>query len=442
MADNFFTRVKNYVFQVDESSWKPVTSTDKDKTKNLSYSLSPVQIQRLRHDIQMWREACSEAERPLQFLPQRVKMQRMYLDVVIQGHTFSCMQRRKSLTLLREYNFVNANGEPNEDINKLFAQKWFNEFCNYALDAQFYGYSLISLGDYINDAFPKVSIIRRANVSPDRLNVSPIPYSTTGPLFLEEPYKDWHVWVTTPTEHGITPCGFGLLYNVALYEIYCRNILGQNVTAAELYGMPTRVGKTTKTEESERRELQAALSDMGSAGYILLDMMDEVELMESSQTGAAYKIFQDLEMRLEKKVSKIILGHADAMDSTPGKLGGTDGEKGAAALAMRDIQSIDGAFIEDIINGSLLPKMRNLGANIPEDVKFEFANNIEEQEEKDYQVGFAKKTADLALTMSQAGLTMDAKYFEEITQVPTTKTATPEQVVVNRVKNKLTELYK
>ena len=44
--------------------------------------------------------------------------------------------------------------------------------------------------------------------------------------------------------------------------------------------------------------------------------------------------------------------------------------------------------------------------------------------------------------MSQAGLTMDAKYFEEITQVPTTKTATPEQVVVNRVKNKLTELYK
>jgi uncharacterized protein YigE (DUF2233 family) len=442
MADNFFTRVKNYVFQVDESSWKPVTSTDKDKTKNLSYSLSPVQIQRLRHDIQMWREACSEAERPLQFLPQRVKMQRMYLDVVIQGHTFACMQRRKSLTLLREYNFVNANGEPNEEINKLFAQKWFNEFCNYALDAQFYGYSLISLGDYINDAFPKVSIVRRANVSPDRLNVSPIPYSTTGPLFLEEPYKDWHVWVTTPTEHGITPCGFGLLYNVALYEIYCRNILGQNVTSAELYGMPTRVGKTTKTEESERRELQAALSDMGSAGYILLDMMDEVELMESSQTGAAYKIFQDLEMRLEKKVSKIILGHADAMDSTPGKLGGTDGEKGAAALAMRDIQSIDGAFIEDIINGSLLPKMRNLGANIPEDVKFEFANNIEEQEERDYQIGFAKKAADLALTMSQAGLTMDAKYFEEVTQVPTTKTATPEQVVVNRVKNKLTELYK
>lgn len=443
-------KVRNYLFPTPDNPLSQERSGDwravKNPERNLRSYITPVQLQRLRHDIQMWREAVIESEQA--WYPHRVRMQRMFLDTVLNGHVSACMQRRKNLTLLKDFKLCNDEGEENEEVTKLLKKEWFSLYCNYVLDAQFFGYSLISLGDLVNDEFPSLTTIRRFNISPDRLNVTSYVYSLSGAQFTEDPYRLWNVWCKTPTDIGVSLVGYGLLYKVAMYEIICRNTLGFNMDAAELYGMPIRKGKTMKTTEEERATFERALAQMGSAGYILLDQMDELELIDSTASGQGFKIYESLESRCEKKISKILLGHADALDSTTGKLGATQGEDSPVTQALYDIQTVDTRFLENNINTELLPRLREMGMFIPDDLHFEIKNDQEREEMRRREDASNMVTAQIAQTMKSAGLQMDATYFEERTGIPSTP-ATPEAPelpsvsgISARIKNRLNELYK
>jgi phage gp29-like protein len=420
-----------------------------DLSRNLTNYIAPVQLQRLRHDVAMWREAVGEAENA--WYPHRVKMQRMFIDTILNGHVFSLMDRRKDLTLLRDWCFVDQKGEEVEGLKDMFNAEWFDLVVAYSLDALFFGYSLISLGDIEGDTFKSTSLIRRWNVSPDRLNVAEFIYSLSGAKFAEEPYKDWHLWVSTPSENGVGTCGYGLFYKIALYEIFLRNTLGYNGDFVELFAMPYRVGKTTKTEEKERAELESAIQNMGSAGWAVIDPMDEIEFLETGMSGTGYTAYESLEERCEKKVSKIILGHEDAVSSTPGKLGAAQGEDNPIASALRDKQVRDGKFIERMVNGQLLPKMRNLGFKIPQNIRFEYKNDAEKESFRARQDASNKVTAEIAQTMKNAGLKMDAKYFEDRTGIkseeitepaPASPVAGENDEEIRRVQNRLESLYR
>jgi phage gp29-like protein len=421
--------------------------------KDLHRVISPVQLQRLRTDVSMWRDAISEAEKA--WYPFRVKMQRIFIDTILNGHVFSLMERRKDLTLLRKYAIMDADGNENEELTQYFQNStWFGDFLGYTLDARFFGYSLISLGDIINDQINEVSLIPRWFISPDRHEVGSFIYATSGADFREPPQSDWHVYVKTKSDNGTSPCGYGLLYQIALYEIFLRNTLGFNGDFVELFAMPYRVGKTTKTTEAERSELESAIRNMGSAGYAIVDPMDEIEFLEGKTTGTGYKSYESLEKRCEDKVSKIILGHADAVDSTPGKLGGTQGEESPVAQALEDKQIQDARFVEPVINNQLIPKLRNLGlVNIPEGYTFKFINDGEEEETRVREDNSNLITAQIAQTMKSAGLQMDAGYFQERTGIVSQKIELPAPVLPGggksndarddkKVKNRLKELYK
>jgi len=417
-----------------------------DVKQNLSNYIAPVQLQRLRTDVSMWRQAVSEAENA--WYPHRVRMQRMYIDTILNGHVYSLMERRKDLTLLREWAMVDAKGKESEDLTELFKKEWFDNFMSFSLDAMFFGYSLISLGDIEDESFPNLSLIRRWNISPERMNVTQLVYSIGGANFNEDPYRKWHVWVPTVNENGTSACGYGLFYKIALYEIFLRNTLGYNGDFVELFAMPYRIGKTTKTNEDERAELENAIQNMGSAGWAIVDPMDEIEFLENNMAGTGYTAYESLEDRCQKVVSKIILGHSDAIDSTPGKLGGgQDGQESPVAKALRDKQVKDGKFIERIVNGQLIPKMRALGFNIPEGYRFAFKNDDEKEEFREREDKSNKITAEIAQVMKNAGLKMDAAYFTERTGIPVTEIEEPkpeapeDKEQLKKVNNMLHNLY-
>jgi len=398
-----------------------------DATKNLSKYISPVQIQRIRQDVRGWREWIEEAENA--WYPQRVKMQRGYLDTKLNAQVISCMERRMNMTLLKKFQIVDkVSRKKDEKATQIFMKKWFRKFMKYQLEAKAFGYSLIYLNDCIEDDFPKLSIIRRFNISPDRFNVTRYVYSISGAPFLEEPYKDWHIWVDTPSDVGVSECGYGYLYPVALYEIFARNLLGQNADATEMYGMPIRVGKTNKQAESEERAIfEQALAEMGSAGWMLMDAVgDSVELMESKSLGQGYKIYESLEKRLEQKISKIILGHADAMDSVPGKIGGAQGgEESPVADALRDTSTLDMTDLVDCVNNQLIPKLRNIGFLIADNLEFEFENNEEISEARKKEDDANLGTATVFKTIKDAGGEPDWTYFTKRTGITTTKVEPP-----------------
>jgi hypothetical protein len=424
--------------------------------KNLSNYITPLQLQRLRIDVSMWRTAIKEAEDA--YWPHRVKMQQMFIDTILNGHVGALMERRQDLTLLRAFMICDAAGVQNDELTKQFAGfHWLPNFIKYVLDTVFFGYTLISLGDIIQDDFADVNIVRRWNISPDRFQVGRFMYALNGLDWRDPQFVDWHIYVDTPSETGASPCGYGLLYKIALYEIFLRNTLGFNGDFIELYAQPYRVGKTSKTTESERAEFEAAIRNMGSSGWAIVDPMDDISFLETALGGTGWKGYDNLEARCQKTVSKLILGHADAMDSTPGKLGSNQGgDDSPAQRALIDKQTKDGALVETVINRQLLPRMANLGVKFPEGYFFRFKNDAEMAAIRKKEDDSNLNTANIALNMKNAGLQMAPEYFQERTGIPTSKIIVPppappldpnkdvtkELAAKETVKNKLKKLYR
>lgn len=410
-----------------------------DAKKNVGTSIVPQGLQRTKQDVSKWRNAVVEAEQS--YNPFRVKMQTLYADTVLNGHVTACLEFRKNLTLLRDFEIL-VNDVESEDLEIIFESKWFSELVNYILDAKFYGYSLISLGDVIDSQFKELTLVKRENISPDRMNVSMFQYGITGINFTEKPYNTWHIYASTPSDNGHSRCGYGLLYKVAMYEILCRNLIGYNSDSAELFGMPLRIGKTHKTDETERQAFADMLQYMGSAGWAITDMQEEIELITNPQSGSGYQIYENLEQRCEKKISKILLGHADAIDSIAGKLG-NDNEESPAQKSIENIQTLDGLYVENIVNEQLIPNLRKIGFSIPENAEFKYSNSHEEMENKLHVIDVNTKVATIAQTMKNAGLQMDATYFEEQTGIPTKEVPTQFQPSFNKsVSNKLNAIYR
>jgi hypothetical protein len=405
----------------------------------------PYQLQRIRQDALSRREAIEEAERA--YFPHRVRMQQMYLNTKENGHIFACIERRKDLTRLRKWEFVNANGEVNQKVTDIFCnnvkgnsvvKEWFAKLVNYILDARFYGYTLVYLGDIHNGDFDDLEVVKRWFVSPDREMLNSVLYDVNGAEFCEdENIKDWYLYVPTDNETGTSKCGYGLFYELSIYEIFARNLLGFNGDFVELFSQPFRVGKTNKTEESERAMFAETLRDMGSSGWALLDAQDDtIEFLESSLGGNGFQGYDNFEKRLEDKISQIILGHSDAVKSIAGKLGNNN-EDSPATQALEDKQTQDGNFVSSIINGKLFEQMRNLGFDIPMDVKAVLKNDNEQMEMVD-------SMAKLAETLKKGGLQLDAEYFTKQTGIPVTSAPqlAPLQKLPTSIQNKLNEIYR
>src|SRR5690349_19165609 len=116
----------------------PTPTEKKGVEKNLNNYISKVQLERIRQDIFTWRASLVAAENA--WYPQRVPMQIVFQDTVLNGHVAACMERRKDLTLLRDFVVCSADGTVSEDWTNFFKTDWFSLWVNYGLDALAYGY--------------------------------------------------------------------------------------------------------------------------------------------------------------------------------------------------------------------------------------------------------------------------------------------------------------
>ena len=433
-----FDKIKNFWFTAKPSDFKQNASA-----QQINRYIAPVQFYRIKQDIQEWRESLTEAENPI--LPYRVKMQRLFADTELNGHVTACMTKRKNLVLLKD--FALYKGEViDEKATDMLKQKFFYDIMNYTLDADFYGYSLINLGDLDGDVLENISLVKRENTSPDRLTVVPVTYSPNGMVnFMDktscdengQSFYDWSIYIDTLSQTAQSKCGYGLLYKIAYYEIFLRNIMGYNSDYAEVYGQPLRHAKTTHTEGTEYDKLERSMAEMASNPSIITDMQTEIEFITGSGNGSGYMVYPNLEERIFKIISKILLGHADALDSTPGKLGANDAVKDA----LTEIETFQVRQFEYNANKHIIPKLQNLGIKIPLGLVFKFKNDKEKLEIRTAQDTANLATATIAKTLKDAGLKMSAEYFTEQTGIPVETIEEPVIEPSLNIKNSLKELY-
>lgn len=380
----------------------PYSQDTSIRPDEISDFISKVQFERLAHDIKMWRDAIREME--LAYYPMRVMAQRMYMDTVLNGEVKAIIERWQDLTLQRDYSIYQFKGgkrvESVDLTQQLEEQDWFQDYISTCLDAPMYGYSLIELGNIVDSKFPNVSFTRRENIRIDDKGnpiLSNLVYGLSGIQVKDDKLINmFNHWIPTKTDRGVSKCGYGLLYIIALYEIHLRHATEWSMDYTERYGMPIAKGYTRKVGK-ERDKFKSFLRGSASSAWILLDKStdDDVIYETAKDAGTAWKIYGDLENRLKGTISKLVLGHEDAMQSLPGKLGGMqaankDGfNESLIEQAMNSKQIRAGNFVARAVNEIGAPRFRQIGEYVGSDLisglfpagyKFAFKNDKEEYE--------------------------------------------------------------
>lgn len=308
---------------------------------------------------------------------------RVYAETRRDDQVQTALQQRKLALSGKEWNVL-PGGSGRQD--KAAADFITEQLGNIAFDRAsekmlgtglFYGSAVAEAlwardGRFIALSDIKVKNVRRFGFAPSgelRLLTSAQP--------MGEAVPDRKFWqFSTGADDDDDPYGLGLAHWLYWPTFFKRNGIKFWLIFLEKFGMPTGVGKyPAGALQAEKDKLLAALAAIQSdSGVIIPDGMS-IELLEAARSGSAdYTALYD---RMNAAISKVILGHTGATDSTSGKLGGEDlASEVRADLIAADADLICSSFNRSIVKwlcewnfpGAALPKVWR-EVEEPEDLK-------------------------------------------------------------------------
>ncbi|MDR2131007.1 MAG: DUF935 domain-containing protein [Odoribacteraceae bacterium] len=301
-----------------------------------------------RKDIASWRQAWQAAINHEQ--PARGRLLDLYGDVIIDLHLSGCIAQRKGKTLQKPFVLVAANGKEDDKARAIFEREWFRDFVDLALDAPYWGHSLVQLGDVVNRggdlAFSRVELVPRKHVVPEYgvITVEEGDDWEKGIPYREGDLAAWCVEVGKPRD-------LGLLLKCAPQSLSKKNMLAYWDTFGEIFGMPIRVGKTMSRDTRDIARVQEMLAGMGAAAWGLFPEGTDIEIKETTR-GDAFNVYDRRVERCNSEISKGILGQTMTIDN------GSSLSQSETHLDILDnICRADATMIRYIVNDRLIPLM-------------------------------------------------------------------------------------
>ena len=321
-----------------------------------------------RKDIGDWRNAWQMAINVDN--PNRQRLYDIYTDVAIDLHLSGCVQQREGFVLARSFKLVDENGKENEDAAKFFAKPWFKQLMRYALDANYWGHSLIELGDLTTDingrlTYNGVKLIKRKHVIPEYNRVVPELGMDwhTGIDYHQPPFCDWLIEVGQPED-------LGLYLKAATQTIPKKNALAFWDTFAEIFGMPMRIAHTTTRDDKELAKMEKMMAEMGTEGWGLFQEGTDIEVVESTK-GDAFNVYDKRVDRANSELSKLIIGQTMTIED-----GSSLSQSETHLEVFENLVGADRDMLRDIINEQLIPRMIRHGFPL-QGVHFEWDDSID-----------------------------------------------------------------
>lgn len=305
-----------------------------------------------KKDIALWRQAWQTAINT--DYPNRTLLYDIYADCLVDLHLHGCIAQRKGIVLKQKHRIVDAQGSEDTRATALFEREWFYDYLSLALDSRYWGHSLIQFGDLVSGSngmsFSGVELVPRKHVCQEH------------GVLLRTIGEDWHSGI--PYREGELarwslevgkPNDLGLLLGVAPQCISKKNMLGFWDMFGEIFGAPMRIAKATTTDPGERRKIEGALQNMGSAFWGLFSEGTDIQIVESNR-GDAFNVYDRRVDRCNSEISKGILNQTMTIDS------GSSLSQSEVHLEILDnvIQS-DKKMLAYNINDHLIPFMLSHG---------------------------------------------------------------------------------
>jgi len=111
------------------------------------------------------------------------------------------------------------------------------------------------------------------------------------------------------------------------------------------FGDDSLIAKADMVSESEKQGLMQAITDFRSSGGIVLENTQSLEVLNTNKNASAL-LFKSFYEVCTQQISKLILGHASALDAQAGKLGNDE----ALSIVRQDITQDDKTLITETIN--------------------------------------------------------------------------------------------
>jgi len=311
------------------------------KSQKAMGKVSRQMLSRQAAAINRWQAARMTAESEI--MPNNTELIRIYKDLEIDAHLWALTQTLRLKTLANAFAVYNENDEIDQEATDLFTKKWFREVQIAVVDADLYGFSLVQLGDIVNGAFIEAEVVPREYVVQQRGGVKKNMGNPNDLIdFNAGSFKNWLIPIGNARNLGI-------LDKAAPLVIKKKEVISAWSEAAELFGMPMRIGRTNIQDADKRENMENMLSNMGEAAWGLFDSDDVIELIQTSKTDFSnlYDSFID---RMNSELSKLVLLQT-----------GTTDEKafvGSAQVHQNILQDVIESYIlrvEDVANEIVLP---------------------------------------------------------------------------------------
>lgn len=279
---------------------------------------------------------------------QRASLYDIYNDTLLDPHLFAVVQKRKAGTLKRRIEF-RRDGMPDDRVNAQISSPWFMRFIEDALDAHFWGFTLVQF--YINEnGWIDYFHVPRKHVDPVQNLIKHRQTDIVGVPF--ENYPDLLMI------NGKEP--LGILARTAPYVIYKRGSMGDWAQFSEIFGMPVRKYTYDAADpESRSAAIDDAMSQ-GSAGVFLCPEGTNLEFIEAGNKSGSAEVYASLIERCNSEMSKAVLGNTLTTEAS---------ETGTQALgtvhrkAEDELTEQDGLFILNLLNYDMADQFAALGVN-------------------------------------------------------------------------------
>ena len=355
-----------------------------------------------RRDIGDWRQAWQRAINIDS--PNRQQLYDIYRDVEIDLHLSGCIQQRQGFVLARSFKIVNEHGIEDEEAAKYFNTSWFKLLIKLALDANYWGHSLIELGNITNDSngrltYDGVKLIPRKHVIPEyhRVITDLSQDWHNGIDYHETPFIDFLIEVGQPDS-------LGLYLKAATQTIPKKNALAFWDTFAEIFGMPMRIARTTTRDDKELAKMERMMADMGTEGWGIFQQGTDIEVVESSK-GDAFNVYDRRIDRANSELSKLVIGQTMTIED-----GSSLSQSQTHLKVFQNLVEADCDNLRDIVNNQLIPRMIRHGFPIS-GLRFDW----------DYSQDYTPEQQVAYENMVIANYEVEPQYFAEKYNMPVTR---------------------
>ena len=376
-------------------------STESPMVNNKVINKVSSQLHRHRIDFATWRSAISAAEN--ESYSNFYNLQTLYREISEDSMVYLSQTIRKNSILSSDFEIYREGSETeDEKLEEYFDKIWFKDFLGYTLDSIFYGYSAIQIDEILNDDIVSVSNLPRQNINPKTKMLLTTPHVQDGKSLIDSDISDFIVLVTPKKDSFL-----GIYTVVAAYVIGKRNAVSANNEFLSKFGIPNVIYQSNIQDEDYRNNIEDYLSNFSNLGYLYGSKEDEIKLLEASNN--TNDVFLNTIKENDKQISKIITGGDISADKA------FVGSVEAQERLLNQFYHADKKFIEDVVNGQLIPKLINLGLVFLKGVKFSFC------EEKEDDTDLFNRVISLV----QTGFQVDAQWINDTFNIPVISPSQP-----------------